>query len=64
MVTVEARSTLKLYKGWASVVSDQCYFTAELKWNINPSLVGFDKDNGAYNNVREKQYIQPDSGSV
>lgn len=34
--TVQAGRTLKMQKDWASVVSDQRYFIAELKWKMDP----------------------------
>ncbi len=48
--TVHAGRTLKMQKGWASVVTDQCYFMVELKWKMDTLQVCLYQDYGAYNN--------------
>lgn len=49
--TVRAGRALKMQEGWASVVTDHCYFTVELKWRMDPFCVCSCQDNGASNNV-------------
>lgn len=38
---VQAQRALKMQKGWASTITDQCYFIAELKWKTDPLRSGF-----------------------
>lgn len=51
--TEKAGRALKMQKGWALVVTDHCYFIAELKWKMDQRQ-SLDQENAAYKNKAVK----------